>query len=72
LCIAGFINTIFLHIIYNKLLKNIIASIGIQGGKGSFSEQAAHEFSHNYGLEGADLNEMISRPVHDQFQDSEM
>ena len=49
-----------------------MTSIGIQGGQGSFSEQAAHEFSHNYGLEGADLNEMISRPVHDQFQDSEM
>ena len=35
-------------------------SIGIQGGKGSFSEQAAHEFSHNHGLEGADIIYQIS------------
>ncbi len=34
--------------------------IGIQGGKGSFSEQAAHEFTHNHGLEGASIEYLIS------------
>ncbi len=34
--------------------------IGIQGGKGSFSEQAAHEFAHNHGLEGASIEYLIS------------
>lgn len=37
-----------------------MTSIGIQGGKGSFSEQAAHEFSNNHGLEGADIIYQIS------------
>ena len=35
-------------------------TIGIQGGKGSFSEQAAHKFSHNHGLEGAKIIYQIS------------
>ena len=35
-------------------------TIGIQGGKGSFSEQAAQEFSHNHGLEGAEIIYQIS------------
>ena len=35
-------------------------TIGIQGGKGSFSEQAAHEFAHNHGLEGAKIIYQIS------------
>ena len=35
-------------------------TIGIQGGKGSFSEQAAHEFANNHGLEGADIVYQIS------------
>lgn len=34
--------------------------IGIQGGKGSFSEQAAIEFSHNHGLEEAEIKYLIS------------
>ena len=34
--------------------------IGIQGGKGSFSEQAAHEFANNHGLEGAEIVYQIS------------
>ncbi len=34
--------------------------IGIQGGKGSFSEQAAHEFAHNHGLDGAEIKYLIS------------
>ncbi len=38
--------------------KNI--KIGIQGGKGSFSEQAAHEFAHNHGLEGTSIEYLIS------------
>ena len=37
-----------------------MSKIGIQGGKGSFSEQAAHEFAHNHGLEGADIIYQIS------------
>ena len=35
-------------------------TIGIQGGKGSFSEQAANEFAHNHGLEGAKIIYQIS------------
>ena len=35
-------------------------TIGIQGGKGSFSEQAAQEFAHNHGLEGAEIVYQIS------------
>jgi len=35
-------------------------TIGIQGGKGSFSEQAAHEFANNHGLEGAEIIYQIS------------
>ncbi len=35
-------------------------TIGIQGGKGSFSEEAAHEFAHNHGLEGASIEYLIS------------
>ena len=35
-------------------------TIGIQGGKGSFSEQAAHEFANNHGLEGAKIVYQIS------------
>jgi prephenate dehydratase len=35
-------------------------TIGIQGGKGSFSEQAAHEFANNHGLEGAEIVYQIS------------
>ena len=35
-------------------------TIGIQGGKGSFSEQAAHEFAKNYGLESAEIVYQIS------------
>lgn len=34
--------------------------IGIQGGKGSFSEDAAHEFAQNHGLEEAILKYLIS------------
>ena len=37
-----------------------MTSIGIQGGKGSFSEQAAHEFAHNHGIEGASIEYLIS------------
>ena len=37
-----------------------MSTIGIQGGKGSFSEQAAHEFAHNHGLERAEINYQIS------------
>ncbi|MAM98256.1 MAG: prephenate dehydratase [Chloroflexi bacterium] len=37
-----------------------MSTIGIQGGKGSFSEQAAHEFSHNHGLEGVEIIYQIS------------
>jgi prephenate dehydratase len=40
------------------LSKNI--KIGIQGGKGSFSEQAAYEFAHNHGFEGASIDYLIS------------
>jgi prephenate dehydratase len=32
----------------------------IQGGKGSFSEQAAHEFAKNHGLESAEIVYQIS------------
>ena len=35
-------------------------TIGIQGGKGSFSEQAAHEFAKNHGLESAEIVYQIS------------
>ena len=35
-------------------------TIGIQGGKGSFSEQAAHSFAQNHGLEGAEIVFQIS------------
>ncbi len=35
-------------------------TIGIQGGKGSFSEQAAHKFAHNHGIEGASIKYLIS------------
>jgi len=35
-------------------------TIGIQGGKGSFSEQAAHEFAQNHGLESAEIVYQIS------------
>jgi len=35
-------------------------TIGIQGGKGSFSEQAAHNFAHNHGFEGAEIVYQIS------------
>ena len=35
-------------------------TIGIQGGKGSFSELAAHEFADNHGLEGAKIIYQIS------------
>ncbi len=35
-------------------------TIGIQGGKGSFSEQAAHNFANNHGLEGAEIVYQIS------------
>jgi len=35
-------------------------TIGIQGGKGSFSEQAAWEFAHNHGLEGSEIIYQIS------------
>ena len=35
-------------------------TIGIQGGKGSFSEQAAAKFAHNHGLEGAEIVYQIS------------
>jgi prephenate dehydratase len=35
-------------------------TIGIQGGKGSFSEQAAHEFSHNHGFNEAEIIYQIS------------
>lgn len=38
----------------------IMIQIGIQGGKGSFSEQAAHEFAHNHGLEGVKIVYQIS------------
>ncbi|MFQ6678645.1 MAG: prephenate dehydratase domain-containing protein [Fidelibacterota bacterium] len=34
--------------------------IGIQGGKGSFSEQAAYEFAHNHGFSGAYIEYLIS------------
>ena len=36
-------------------------TIGIQGGKGSFSEQAAHNFAHNHGFEGAEIIEFGSK-----------
>ncbi len=35
-------------------------TIGIQGGKGSFSEEAAHEFAHNHGIDGASIEYLIS------------
>ena len=35
-------------------------TIGIQGGKGSFSEQAAHEFAHNHGIKDAKIVYQIS------------
>ena len=35
-------------------------TIGIQGGKGSFSEQAAHEFAKNHGVESAEIVYQIS------------
>ena len=35
-------------------------TIGIQGGKGSFSEQASHEFAKNHGLESAEIVYQIS------------
>ena len=35
-------------------------TIGIQGGKGSFPEQAAHEFANNHGLEKAEIVYQIS------------
>ena len=35
-------------------------TIGIQGGKGSYSEQAAHEFAKNHGLESAEIVYQIS------------
>lgn len=35
-------------------------TIGIQGGNGSFSEEAAHEFAHNHGLDGAAIKYLIS------------
>ena len=35
-------------------------TIGIQGVKGSFSEQAAHEFAKNHGLESAEIVYQIS------------
>ena len=35
-------------------------TIGIQGGKGSFSEQAAHSFAQNHGLERAEIVYQIS------------
>ncbi len=38
----------------------IMIQIGIQGGKGSFSEQAAHEFAYNHGLEGVKIVYQIS------------
>ncbi len=34
--------------------------IGIQGGKGSFSEDAAHEFTQNHEFEDAALKNLIS------------
>lgn len=34
--------------------------IGIQGGKGSFSEEAAHTFSQNHGLEDISIEYLIS------------
>lgn len=37
-----------------------MTAIGIQGGKGSFSEQAAHEFAHNHGLDGTRMEYLIS------------
>jgi prephenate dehydratase len=37
-----------------------MSKIGIQGGKGSFSEQAAQEFAHNHGIEGAEIIYQIS------------
>jgi len=35
-------------------------TVGIQGGKGSFSEQAAHQFIQNHGLDGAQIVYQIS------------
>ena len=35
-------------------------TIGIQGGRGSFSEQAAHTFAQNHGLDGAEIKYLIS------------
>ena len=32
-----------------------MTTIGIQGGKGSFSEQAAQLFAQNHGLEGSEM-----------------
>ncbi|MEE2877218.1 MAG: prephenate dehydratase domain-containing protein [Candidatus Neomarinimicrobiota bacterium] len=37
-----------------------MARIGIQGARGSFSENAAHEFASNHGLEGAEIEYLIT------------
>jgi len=37
-----------------------MTKIGIQGGKGSFSEQAARHFAHNHGLEGIALQYLVT------------
>lgn len=37
-----------------------MTTIGIQGGKGSFSEEAANIFAENHGLEGVEIKYLIS------------